>query len=90
MTNFMASAAKAYLSGYPHFAMVNTSGEIEVQKMALVGSEVFFVALTVTVSLLVPMLSALVVMTRPDQLECFDLENIVRRLQISYFSDSTS
>jgi hypothetical protein len=63
------------------FTMVNTSARVEVQKMAVVGSKPFFVASSVTVGLLVVFLGALVAITRPDQLEGFDLENIVRKLQ---------
>jgi hypothetical protein len=97
MNNALASSAKAYLSGYQpngdnpmfsSFAMVNTSAEVQVQKMAVVGSKPFFVALSVTVGLLVTFLGTLVAMTRPDQLEGFDLENIVRKLQIYHHSDS--
>jgi hypothetical protein len=98
MTHILSSAAKAYLSGYKptddilssSFATINTSGIVEVQKLALVGSKPFFVVLVATVGLLYLLLSALLVITRPDQLESFDLENIVERLQLSYFSDSTS
>jgi hypothetical protein len=90
MTNVFASAAKAYLSGYKpndtnsmlsSFSMVNTSAVVEVQKIAVVGSKPFFVASSVTVGLLVVLLGALVAIIRPDELEGFDLENIVRKLQ---------
>jgi hypothetical protein len=90
MTNIFASAAKAYLSGYKpnvnnsilsSFAMVNTSAMVEVQKMAVVGSKPFLVASGVTVGLLVVLLGVLVAITRPDQLEGFELENIIRKLQ---------
>jgi hypothetical protein len=90
MTNVFASAAKAYLSGflpndtYPgvsSFTMVNTSAVVEAQKMAVVGSKPFLVASTVIVGLLVVLLGVLVAITRPDHLDAFDLENIVRKLQ---------
>jgi p-aminobenzoyl-glutamate transporter AbgT len=90
MTNVFASAAKAYLSGFRpsdtnsmmfSFATVNTSAVAEVQKMALVGNKPFFVASSIIVGLLVVLLGALVAITRPDQLESFDLENIVRKLR---------
>jgi hypothetical protein len=89
MTEVFASAAKVYLSGFkPNFTnfrmsaftMVNTSAVVEVQKMALVGSKPFLVASSVIVGLLVVLLAALVATTRPDQLESFELENIVRKL----------
>jgi hypothetical protein len=91
MTRAIASAAKAYLSGcvpgklvdptvLPSFAMVNTSAVIEEQRLALVGRKPFFVASSAVVGLLVVLLGAIVAITRPNQLESFDLENIVRRL----------
>jgi hypothetical protein len=91
MTKAIVSAAKAYLSGYvpgdsfdptvlPSFAMVNTSAVIEEQRMALVGRKPFFVASSAIVGLLVVLLGVIVAITRPDQLESFELENIVRKL----------
>jgi hypothetical protein len=79
----IASSVNAHLnantldSSFSTFATVNTSAVIEVQKLALVGSKPFFVALSATVGLLVILLN---IITRPDRLECFDLENIVRKL----------
>jgi hypothetical protein len=91
MSKALTSAAKAYLSGYvsgdgldptvlPSFAMVNTSAVIEEQRLALVGRRPFFVASSAIVGLLVVLLGAIVAITRPDELESFDLENIVRKL----------
>jgi hypothetical protein len=86
----LASAAKAYLSGFKNddtnpglssFTMVNTSAVVEVPKMAVVGSKPFLVASSITVGLLVVLLTALVVMTCPDRLEGFELDNIIRKLQ---------
>jgi hypothetical protein len=64
----------------PSFTMVNTSAVIEEQRMALVGRKPFFVASSAIVGLLVVLLGAIVAITRPDQLESFELENIVRKL----------
>jgi hypothetical protein len=90
MTSVFASAAKTYLSGFKpndthpavsSFTMVNTSAVMEVQKMAVVGSKPFLVASSVIVGLLVVLLGVLVAITRPDHLDAFDLENIVRKLR---------
>lgn len=89
ITITLASSAKAYLNGYklndtdlslPGFAMVDTSAVIETQKLALVGREPFFVASSVTVGFLVIFVGAIVAIARSDQLESFELENIVRKL----------
>jgi hypothetical protein len=96
MNEVFTSSTKPYLSGYKpndtnllfsSFATVNTSGVIEVRKMALVGSIPFFVASSVTAGMLVALLGAIVAITRPDQLEGFDLENIVRKVQINHHFD---
>jgi hypothetical protein len=98
MNAVLASSAKAYLSGFkPNddnpmlsvFATVNTSAVMEVQKMALVGSRPFLVALSMIVGLLVVLLGVIVAITRPDRLESFDLENIVGKLELSNHSDSS-
>ncbi|KAF7782890.1 hypothetical protein Agabi119p4_2266 [Agaricus bisporus var. burnettii] len=91
MNDVVASAAKAYLSGYkpnedsitiPSFAKINTSAVLEIQKMALVGSKPFLIATSVVVGLLVVLLGSIVAITRADQLEGFELATIVKNLQL--------
>jgi hypothetical protein len=89
MNRVLASSAKAYLSGYkpnednitiPSFSRLNTSAVVKVQKMGLVGSKPFLIASSITVGLLIVLLGAILSITRADQLEVFELENIVKIL----------
>lgn len=91
MNDVVASAAKAYLSGYkpnedsitiPSFAKINTSAVLEIQKMALVGSKPFLIATSVVVGLLAVLLGSIVAITRADRLEGFELATIVKNLQL--------
>ncbi|KAF5354046.1 hypothetical protein D9756_007216 [Leucocoprinus leucothites] len=91
MNKILLSSAKAYLSGYrpdffnftfPAFEMIDSDAIGEVEQLALVGSRPFLIALMVVVAVLVVLLITLVAMVRADQLQTFDLENIVKALRI--------
>jgi hypothetical protein len=86
----LGSAAKAYLNGFKpnannptlsSFAKVNTTAVMKVRKLALVGSKPFLVASSVLVGLVIVLIGVLVAITSPDQLESFELENIVKKLR---------
>jgi hypothetical protein len=92
MNRVLASSAKAYLSGYkpnednitvPSFSKINTTGVVQIQKMGLVGSKPFLIVSSVIIGLLVVLLSVIVSITRADQLEGFELENIVKTLWLN-------
>ncbi|KAF5354794.1 hypothetical protein D9756_005768 [Leucocoprinus leucothites] len=91
MDKVLLSSAKAYLSGYrpdiknltfPSFEMIDSDAIGEVEQLVLVGSRPFLIALVVVVVVLVVLLITLVAMVKVDQLQTFDLENIVKALRI--------
>lgn len=89
MNQVLLSSAKAFLSGYspqssflPAFNTMDADAVGEAQQPVLVGSKPFTIALIVVVGVLVMLLIILFVMMKVDQLQLFDLENIVKILQL--------
>ncbi|KAF5354795.1 hypothetical protein D9756_005769 [Leucocoprinus leucothites] len=91
MNRVLLSSAKAYLSGYrpndnnltfPSFEMIESDAIGQEQQFALVGSRPFLIALAVVVGGLVALLITLVTIVKVDELQTFDLENIVQALRI--------
>lgn len=90
MNKMLMSSAKAYLSGYrvdrsedpanPSFTMVDTHGTIEVQVLALTASRLFLIGLLVVFGILVVFFGFIIIGGQVNELQTFDLENIVRTL----------
>ncbi|KAJ3559852.1 hypothetical protein NP233_g11161 [Leucocoprinus birnbaumii] len=91
MNRVLLSSVKAFLSGYqpnsdnltfPSFAMINSDAIGEVEEFVLMGSKPFLIALAVVDGILIILLAILLSVVRVDQLQTFDLENIVKALKL--------
>lgn len=66
---------------YQPFQMVPTSAEVEREVLALVGSEQFLIAFAVVLGIVVLLLVTLLIKVDINNLQRFDLENIVATLR---------
>lgn len=91
MNKIMLSASKAFLDGYKttdqsnltsreatDFEMILTDATAEADRLALVGSRPFLVALIVVVGIICLLLAMVTVVVRVDKLHAFDLESIAK------------
>lgn len=88
MNTVLLSSAKAFLSGdssstwFPAFETIGVDATGEAQRPALVGSKQFLIALIIVVGALVVLSITLLAVMKADQLQLFDLENIVKTLRL--------
>ncbi|KAF9442407.1 hypothetical protein P691DRAFT_779430 [Macrolepiota fuliginosa MF-IS2] len=92
MNRFFRSASKASLDGYngtrpdidtlsiPNFNTFTTPAVGQADKMALVASKPFFVALIIIISLVTLSLGFLCFLIEPERLLCFNLDNVSRSI----------